>query len=78
MKTIRFGSALVTVYDGRYSVGFVLSRGKAGFEAFDRDEQSRGLFASQKLAANEQNCAAETPPPTAPCRDFDQAEGQAP
>jgi hypothetical protein len=43
-------SAMLSVYDGRQPVGFVLPRGKVGFEAFDRDEQSRGLFGKQELA----------------------------
>jgi hypothetical protein len=28
------------IYDGRACLGFVLSRGRAGFEAFDREERS--------------------------------------
>jgi hypothetical protein len=30
------------VYDGRACLGFVLSRGRAGFEAFDPEERSLG------------------------------------
>jgi hypothetical protein len=41
---------LLTVYDGRACVGFILSRGRAGFEAFTADEKSRGLFATQQDA----------------------------
>ena len=43
-------TALLSVYNGRHCVGFVLPRGKVGFEAFGRDEQSRGLFATWELA----------------------------
>jgi hypothetical protein len=43
-------TALLSVYDGRHCVGFVLPRGKVGFEALDHNEQSRGLFATQELA----------------------------
>jgi hypothetical protein len=43
-------TALLSIYDGRHCVGFVLSRGKLSFEAFDRDEQSRGLFTTRELA----------------------------
>jgi hypothetical protein len=39
------------VYDGRQCCGFILARGKAGFEAFTRDEQSLGTFKTQREAA---------------------------
>jgi hypothetical protein len=45
-------SPMVYVYDGRDCVGFILSRGKLGFEAMGRDEQSLGLFQSQRAAAD--------------------------
>jgi hypothetical protein len=45
-------SPLTYVYDGRHCLGFILARGKSGFEALDRDEQSLGLFPSQRDAAN--------------------------
>jgi hypothetical protein len=36
---------MVSVYDdGRDCLGFILARGRVGFEAFDRDERSLGLF----------------------------------
>jgi hypothetical protein len=35
---------MVSVFDGRELAGFILSRGKLGFEAIDRDEKSLGLF----------------------------------
>jgi hypothetical protein len=41
---------LVSVYDGQRCLGFILARGKTGFEAFAADEQSLGLFQSQKEA----------------------------
>jgi hypothetical protein len=43
-------TTLVTVYDGT-CIGFVLSRGKLGFEAFDNHEHSQGLFGTQQEAA---------------------------
>jgi hypothetical protein len=43
-------TSLLWLYDGRRLVGFVLARGRAGFEAFDRNEQSRGLYPTQQLA----------------------------
>jgi hypothetical protein len=49
-RTVSSATSLLSVYDGRRCIGFVLARGKTGFEAFDRDEQSRGHFATQELA----------------------------
>lgn len=43
---------LAYVYDGQQCLGHVLSRGPKGFEAFDRDDRSLGLFATGKQAAN--------------------------
>jgi hypothetical protein len=40
------------VYDGRACVGFVLARGRAGFEAFDREQVSLGVFKTAAAAAN--------------------------
>jgi len=40
------------IYDGRACLGFVLSRGRAGFEAFDREGRSLGLFPTAPTAAN--------------------------
>jgi hypothetical protein len=40
------------VYDGRQCLGHVLSRGPKGFEAFDHDDKSLGVFASMRDAAN--------------------------
>ena len=45
-------SPLAYVYDGRECLGFVLSRGRAGFEAFDREERSLGLYPAAPPAAN--------------------------
>jgi hypothetical protein len=45
-------SPMQYVFDGRECLGFILRRGKLGFEALDRDEQSLGLFPSQRDAAN--------------------------
>jgi hypothetical protein len=39
------------IYDGRACLGFVLSRGRAGFEAFDREQNSLGMFPTQRAAA---------------------------
>jgi hypothetical protein len=42
---------LVSVCDGRECVGFILARGKTGYEAFDRDQRSVGTFKTQHEAA---------------------------
>jgi hypothetical protein len=39
------------VYDGRECLGFILNRGKLGFEAIDRDERSLGFFQTEREAA---------------------------
>jgi hypothetical protein len=43
---------LVSVYDGRDCIGFIFSRGKIGFEAFDHNDRSIGIFPTQSEAAN--------------------------
>jgi hypothetical protein len=40
------------VTDGREAIGFVLARGRAGYEAFTVDERSLGLFETAAEAAN--------------------------
>jgi hypothetical protein len=50
-------SPMSYVYDGRACLGFVLARGRAGFEAFTADEQ---LFKTQAQAANAVTDAAES------------------
>jgi hypothetical protein len=42
----------VSVYSGRELLGFVLSRGPDGFEAFDASERSLGIFSTMKAAAD--------------------------
>jgi hypothetical protein len=43
---------MLTVFEGRELCGFILPRGRAGFEAFDREEISLGLFKTAPAAAN--------------------------
>jgi hypothetical protein len=59
MSAAKPPSALSYVYDGRECLGFVLSRGPAGHEAFDRDPHSIGLFKSGHAAANAVTAAAD-------------------
>jgi hypothetical protein len=42
---------MLSVYSGRVCCGFLLNRGKTGFEAFDADQRSLGLFPTQREAA---------------------------
>ena len=42
---------MVSVCDGRDCIGWVFNRGRAGFEAFDRDQKSLGIFRTQREAA---------------------------
>jgi hypothetical protein len=42
---------LAYVYDGRQCLGHVLARGRLGYELFDRDEKSLGIFKTQAEAA---------------------------
>jgi len=55
---------LVYVTDGREAIGFVLSSGRAGFEAFDREERSLGLFPTAPTAANAVFATTEAAIPT--------------
>jgi hypothetical protein len=41
----------VSVYAGRTCLGFVVWRGKSGFEAVDADERTLGMFPDSKSAA---------------------------
>jgi hypothetical protein len=43
---------LLSVYDGRICRGFVVARGKLGFEAFDCDKRGLGTYPTQREAAN--------------------------
>ena len=45
------GRPMLVVYDGRECRGFLLNRGKTGFEAFDAAERSIGTFPTQDEAA---------------------------
>jgi hypothetical protein len=42
---------ILSVTDGRQAIGFLISRGKIGVEAFTADEQSLGLFKNVPAAA---------------------------
>jgi hypothetical protein len=40
------------LYSGRTCIGHILNRGKLGFEAFDVNDTSLGIFTTTKLAAD--------------------------
>jgi hypothetical protein len=42
---------MVSVYVGRECVGWIFARGRAGFEAFDADQKSLGIYPTQREAA---------------------------
>src|SRR5262249_60837936 len=44
--------AMLTVFDGRELCGFILKRGRTGYEAFDRGERPLGIFKRAPAAAN--------------------------
>jgi hypothetical protein len=42
----------LAVFDGQRCLGHILSRGRQGYEAFDRDDRSLGIFPNQQTAAD--------------------------
>jgi hypothetical protein len=44
-------SPLSYVTDGREAIGHIIARGRLGYELFDRDEKSLGIFKTQAEAA---------------------------
>jgi hypothetical protein len=52
MDRVTADNPISYVTDGREAIGFVLARGRAGYEAFTVDERSLGLFETAAKAAN--------------------------
>jgi hypothetical protein len=46
------GTLMLSIYDGRQCVGFVLTHGRRGYEAFPVGEHSLGVFATRDAAIN--------------------------
>jgi len=44
-------SPLLSAYESQCCIGFVSSRGKLGFEAFDSEARSLGVYTTQREAA---------------------------
>jgi hypothetical protein len=42
----------LSVYDDKVCIGFIIARGKIGFEAFNANLDSLGTFSTQREAAN--------------------------
>jgi len=51
---------LAYVTDGRQAIGSALKRGPLGFEAFNREERSLGMYPTAPAAANAVFRAAES------------------
>ena len=52
--------SLVSVTSGRDCIGHIVCRGRAGFEAFDRDDVSLGIYPDMPSAANAITDAADS------------------
>jgi hypothetical protein len=44
-------ASMLSVYDGRLAIGFILRRGRSGVEAFTAADESLGSFPSENAAA---------------------------
>ena len=47
-----YDTPMLAVYAGQTCIGHIYQRSKAGFEAFNTDDRSIGLFGSQREAAD--------------------------
>jgi hypothetical protein len=45
-------TGMISVYSGRECLGHVLTRGKSGFQAFDVDDRSLGMFRTRSEAVD--------------------------
>jgi hypothetical protein len=52
MAKPKYATPMLAVYAGQRCVGHLYRRSKAGFEAFNTDDRSTGLFSSQREAAD--------------------------
>ena len=44
-------TAMLSIYSSRQCVGWIIARGKLGFELFDADQKSLGIYPTQHAAA---------------------------
>jgi hypothetical protein len=52
MAKPKYDTPMLAVHAGQMCVGHIYQRSKAGFEAFNTDDRSIGLFGSQREAAD--------------------------
>jgi hypothetical protein len=52
MAKPKYDTPMLAVYAGQTCIGHIYQRSKAGFEAFNTDDRSIGLFGSQREAAD--------------------------
>jgi hypothetical protein len=52
MAKPKYDTPMLAVYAGQTCIGHLYRRSKAGFEAFNTDDRSIGLFSSQREAAD--------------------------
>jgi hypothetical protein len=52
---------MLSVYHGRQCLGHVLPRGRQGYEAFDINDTSLGIYMTRELAIAAVGAAATTP-----------------
>jgi hypothetical protein len=57
---------MLSVYSGQQCIGFVLARGRRGYEAFDSGERSLGAFTTQGEAVDAVSAAARETSGAAP------------
>jgi hypothetical protein len=53
---------MLSIYEGQRCIGFLLNRGRTGWEAFDADEVSLGIFPTQQAASDAINARLEGKP----------------
>jgi hypothetical protein len=53
---------LIPILAGNVCIGHLIERGRAGFEAFDRDDSSLGVFPTAAQAVDALLAVASTPP----------------
>jgi hypothetical protein len=55
-------TGMLSVYDGRECLGHILARGRLGFEGFDVDDKSLGMFRTRADAIDAVTGAARAQP----------------
>jgi hypothetical protein len=50
--SVATSAPMLSLFDGRALLGFILARGKSGWEAFDADQRTLGIYPTQRDAAD--------------------------